>query len=107
MLAIGLWKLGVPVSMMKRVLGVTYKTAWGMSRKMSRAAKGDAFFQKLSACVKVDRACLEKARPSGRGRASRRVAVCLVGAGERVCIEVPGLKAAELQRLLQEEGGGT
>lgn len=76
-------KKGISANQMKRILGVSYKTAWYLCHRI-RAAMGDGEKRKLNGIVEVDETYIgghQKNRDGRPGRDSNKVTV--VGAMER------------------------
>ncbi len=67
-LAIGLFKIGIPARPLETELGVTYKTAWTIVNRIRQAVGADGFVRRLSGEVEVDDTYYGGRRKGKRGR---------------------------------------
>ena len=83
-------KKGMSANQLKRMLGVSYKTAWYLSHRI-RSAMKDGDFQPLSGIVEADETYVGQHSPGGFGRQTgpnRAVVLGVVQRGGRVRLKV-------------------
>lgn len=104
-LAIGLWKLGISAIDLQWSIGVAYRHARIMLRKLRQVAGDDCFFQHLQGIIEIDDAYYGGRRKGNRGRgaAGKTPVIGIRERGGRVkTVVVPNLKKETIKSVVSK-----